>query len=529
MKRKKVMALLLAATVIATVPTSLTSNMVVLAATASSTNTGNLQSNSSDINNSGTIDVNESSGTVVENTGTITTNKGTVEENKAVENNQQSGIITTNEGKVDTNDGFIHDNKDTVVTNNINITTNEGMVNTNNGAIQTNGVMGSPGSGTVNKNTGSIFDNYGIVSENTGIVSENRDGGEVKMTAEEGRVGENYGTVKITGVDEEDSQSIIDTIHEKIECNYGTVEVSTSTQTQKYYGLSGYNGKVEDEYYILELDTVKEGDTFTLSIPVDRYNYYQYGVTGDIILKQSYLNSALEYNGSVQLVTNSDGDYIIPLGSTFTVKGCAKFIAAWYREVIQNKGIVTDEMIDVIEDTLAPVSTPKQQMTSSSVPGVAINNWNDVSSVIATKADAIQPEPNSNTKLLKLELKQGQMEIPKTVVSDLASSSVDGLHCFIGGGDAITFVDNGTLDGYVPTDFSHKTTLTNNLKFIDFTSQQAIGATVLMSTRVPAINKPVAVWMLVDGQYQLVGQFVTNETGNVAFPISSTGNFVITF
>lgn len=530
MKKKKVIALLLSAAVIAAVPAPLANNMVVLAEDLE-TNTGSLEENTGTINNnSGTITENKAEGTVVENTGTITTNSGTittnsgtVTENKAVEDKQGSGIITTNKNKVETNNGFITENATgaTVKTNNVNIDTNRGTVEDNSdGYIKDN-------YGTVKENTGIIFNNYGTVEDNKKIVAENRAEGTVIFNNPyNSNVGENYGKV-IINIDVDDPEFIEHASEWVVGQNYNQVDVNYTLNQEKktdtFYGVSGYNGKEAEEYLRLVLGSIKKDEIFTLSIPAAN-DYYEYGVDG--VIKLSKDNKTLEYLGDKDSL-QKDGDYyIVPLGARFKVTGSAEFIANWYRKLIK-KGVsvVVDE---AISNVVAP-EKPAPQMSSSSVPGVEINNWDDVSNVISTKADAIAAEPNSDTKLLKLELRKEQMEIPKTVVSDLATSSVDGLHCFIGNGTAITFVDNGTLDNYIPTDFTHTDKETDTMKFIDFTAPQEIGATVFLSTRVPVKNAPVAIWMLVDGQYKLVGSFITNELGNVAFPISSTGNFVITY
>ena len=226
---------------------------------------------------------------------------------------------------------------------------------------------------------------------------------------------------------------------------------------------------------------------------------------------------------------NENGDYIVPIGTQFKITGRLEFIGKWY-EILQSSGAIVEVVQDTSSNDDAPTQpTPVVKDFTTNIGGVEINSWEDVSTVMTTKADTIITEPNSDVKLFKLELSKKQLTIPTSVVSNVATSKVDGLHCFIGDGDAITFIDNGTLGNYVPTDFTHSDRTTDDMKFINFAKPQAIGATVLLSTRVPVKNAPVAIWMLVNGTYELVGFDVSNETGNIAFPISSTGQFVLTY
>lgn len=556
MKKKKIMAILMAASVMATSPAFLANPMMVFAAEGTESpiktyedengtyqvNEGQLDTNSTDLRanapegsiGTNTAEVEQNDGTITTNSGAIGTNCGTVTNN--------FGEIIINDGKVDNNTGNINVNNATVNTNaeggtiaenngsvdknNGTVTTNQGNVTTNNGTVTDNSCYIARNNSNVEKNNDFIFDNYGTVSENKGTVAENREGGIVTNILGEteadknGFVAENYGTVKIT-VDAEATDEDIEMIaKDTVMYNYSEVDITKadSSGTIKYFGVSGYNGLEGSNYYRAYLDSIKSGETYTLSIPS------QYGVDGNILLKDT-ANLAL-VDGDFATFEKEGEYYIIPIGTQFTVNGVIEFRGKWYKIVpTSDGGAVIEEVTDITP--VKVVEIPK--MSSNSIPGVEIKDWNDVSNVLATKADAITAEPNSNTKLLKLELSKDKLAVPASVVSGLFSSKVDGLHCFIGDSDAITFVNNGTLDKYIPTDFTHTDQVTDSMKVIDFAKPQAIGATVLLSTRVPAKNKPVAIWMLVDGKYELVGHSVANENGNVAFPISSTGKFILTY
>ena len=599
MKKKKIVALLLATSVIATSPALFTSPMMVFAEEAEGTsgeqievNTETIATNTSTIvtnaeegtittnegkvnTNYGTIETNTKEGTVDNNNASIITNNGTVVKNegtglvesydteqnidtasgngikynlgKVTENNGDilinHGEVTTNKGTIDAtqstskietnkgniknnhgvieeNIGFITSNETagTVEKNNNGITNNQGTVieNAKGGVITTNKT-----DGIVEINNGDIFENYGTVLDNNQVVGMNRESGTIIIEGD-GEVEENHGTVKII-VEETTTDEEIDTIvNNTVKNNWGTIDVNKSeNDIIKYFGISAYNGLVgPDKYFKPCLDSVKENSTYTFSIPS------WCGVDGNVILSKD--NTTLKVIGDA-LETNEDGDYIVPVGTKFKVTGTATFLGKWYK-ILQSSGAIVEVVQDTSSNDDAPTQpTPVVKDFTTNIGGVEINSWEDVSNVMNTKADIITAEPNSDFKLFKLELSKKQLTIPTSVVSNVATSKVDGLHCFIGDGDAITFIDNGTLGNYVPTDFTHSDRTTDDMKFINFAKPQAIGATVLLSTRVPAKNAPVAIWMFVDGKYELVGFDVSNETGNIAFPISSTGQFVLTY
>lgn len=597
MKKKKIMALLMAASVMATSSAFLANPMMVFAAeeTEPKVNEKTITENSDvlDANapegsigtNSGTVKQND--GTITTNSGAIGTNCGTVNENTGtgsitnfnsseskdletvegngiilnqgtVENN--SGDIIINDGKVTNNTGTIAENVDTVIQNtgtiNVNnatvntnaeggtIAENNGSVDKNNGTVTTNYANITTNNGTVEDNScyiaenvkGAIvktnndfvFNNYGTVENNKAWVGENRENATVTIyldpeVEKNGSVGRNQGKVNIN-IDNISADAIDEAELEKIakdsvidNCNVVDI-IRTDGDIVTFFGISAYNGETNKNYFKVSLDSVKAGGIYTLSIPS------KYGVDGNVLLAD--ISDVILEDGESANFEKEGDYYIIPIGTQFRVNGVIEFRGKWYKIVpTSDGGAVIEEVTDITP--VKVVEIPK--MSSNSIPGVEIKDWNDVSDVLATKADMITAEPNSNSKLFKLELSKDKLAVPASVVSGLASSKVDGLHCFIGDSDAITFVNNGTLDKYIPTDFTHTDQVTDSMKVIDFAKPQAIGATVILSTRVPAKNKPVAIWMLVDGKYELVGHSVANENGNVAFPISSIGKFVLTY
>lgn len=491
------------------------------------TNNGEIHMNHGAVtDNNGTIGCIESLGTVTTNNGEINNNFGTITENNGfVDANSQNATIEKNNSSITENYGTVKENakieKEDGITN-AGINNNIGTVEVNNGEIYQN-------KGTVITNDSIVVLNFGTIEDNNRFVGTNHEGATVIIedTADDdGRVRENRGTVEII-INEDKTEDEIDALAKyKAEKNSGEVIIKNTEDEvlTKYYGISGYNGLTGDDYFMAYLDSVRENNTYTLSIPSG------YGVDGTITLSKD--NTNLEVIGNA-LETNEAGDYIVPVGTQFKVTGCLEFIGKWYK-ILQSSGAIVEVVQDTSSNHDSSDNTPTQVTPvvkdfTTSIAGVEINSWEDVSNVMNTKADTITPELNSDFKLFKLELSKKQLTIPTSVVSNIATSQVDGLHCFIGDGNAITFVDNGTLGNYIPTDFTHSHTETNTMKTITFEKPQEIGATVIFSTRVPAKNTPVAIWMLVDGKYELIGFDYSNEKGNIAFPITSTGQFVLTY
>lgn len=586
MKKKKIMALLLMSSVMVTSPTLFTNPMVVFAEENTETppevesqiieknestiaentdviedNQGTVETNNGLIeNNNGTVEMNKSdittnNGAIVTNDGSVQNNKGTgviesfEENNKDIaaatgdgikinsgtvkENNgdiliNQSEIVNNKEhvfsndgdGVIIDNNGFVTNNHNFIETNNKEITNNSCDVKTNKNYIQTNGSSSDTeetGFAVVETNEGTVFNNYGIVKDNTGLISVNRENGYVNNTT--GKVGENYGIVDITITADTKDEDLEKIAKNTVKNNYNEVHLKKSeSDITTFFGMSGFNQQSGKDYYHPYLDSIVDGGTFTLSIPS------RCGIDGLITLPSSSFDK-LELIGE-DLETNENGDYIVPIGTKFIVHGSVEFIGKWYRIVVSDGSVTVEEVVQNVEP-ITSSEAPKQFV--SSVSGVEIKSWDDVSKVMETKANLIETQPNSNTKLFQLELSKDKLTIPANVVSSVATSAVDGLHCFIGNGNAITFVDNGTLENYVPTDFTFKDSQSDTMKVIDFAKPQTIGATVVLSTRVPVKNAPVAVWMWVDGEYQLLGQYSANETGNIAFPITSTGKIVLTY
>lgn len=225
--------------------------------------------------------------------------------------------------------------------------------------------------------------------------------------------------------------------------------------------------------------------------------------------------------GKAAAVKNADGTYTITV-----VDGGGIDISAVIRAIVKAEA-VKEEIRETVN-----VEPPKEEpktIISNSVSGVKINDWQDVSNVLETKKDKIQTLPNSDVKMLALELPKNKAEIPKNVVASVKKSESVWLHCFVGNGNAVTFINNNTIANYIPTDFTLKETETKNIKTIEFAKTQSIGTTVFFSTRVKVKNKPVTVWEWKNGQFVVLGTFTTTENGNLAFPITATGRYAITY
>ncbi len=525
MKKKKIMALLVAMSVAAALPSVFADPMVVYASANGSNkdnqdsnytpsvaegstvekNTGRVGTNYGEIvDNQGTVDYNyENSGKIESNNGTVDFNGGTVGINNGtvaanhiwgeVTTNANNGTVTNNQGKVSTNNGTVTTNatEGTVETNNGTVTNNIGKVSTNNGTVTTNNQ-------TVETNDGTVETNYGVVETNNGTVKINEVTGLVRM--------------KFDGTSDE--ATIAAKVKSAVEKNLGMVDVQLDGQdvSQVYYGVS-FTGNSEDS--ALYLDSIKKGETYTFKLPSG------YGVEGNVKLSKDnpFAWSDAEY------VAESEGNYyIIKEGDKIIVNGIIQFEGKWYKiSSSGSTGEVTVEEVTVEEVTSA---APARKFMSNNAT-LEINGWSDVESAMDT--DSAVTAITSDVKLFKLELFSDDLAVPANVVNSFAASKLDGMHFFIGSGDAVTFVKSDTLGNYVATDFSHTDTENDKMKLIDFTAPQEIGTTVLLSTTVPVNNAPVAAWMLVDDHYELIGQYESTQTGNVAFPITATGKYALTY
>ena len=594
MKKKKIMALLMAMSVAAVSPSMFTSPMVAYASGSSEQNNTNpsgtqLQETTGDLDsNEGTIVTNATGNTITANEGKVTLNLGTIKTNEGtiivnrgsgtVETNSGTGIIdelletqdpyslteggiyensaganvTTNKGDLYVNFGIVESNsgkiyttgdsgaevvtneKDgTVVTNNCLIDNNKGTVTTNNHWIYTNSGTVTTNNSIINTNSGTVEDNFGTISESIdGTVKRNEVEGKVYITLEA-----DTDQTDDAQNDKTDTQTIDELVKKIVEENLGTVYVlnSDSKLNTTYYGVSMNNDSAEGGLY---LDSVAQDGTYTYKLPDG------YGVDGKVLLKVEGGNySITDDDASWESKMVQDGDdyyYVISEGDKITITGIVQFKGKWYKiSTPQPDGSVTVEEITA-EEAAEEISAEKAAEESSSSTSTAkpvkkfmsgsmagINSWNDVATAIVNNTAAAAL--TDDVKLFKLELSSDNLVIPTDVVNSLSTSNLDGLHFFIGNSDAITFVKSAELVSYVATDFTHTDTENDVMKVMDFTTPQEIGTTVLLSTKVPVNNAPVVVWKYVNGQYELIGQYESTDTGNVAFPITATGKYALTY
>ena len=592
MKKKKIMALLMAMSIAAVSPSMFTSPMIVHAGggdgssgsgdssgTTGSTipegttqtynyekvdaNDGTITYNYNEVTtNNGTIKFNDGKATVTTNNGTITNNVGNAAvttNNGTITNNDSAATVTTNsnDGTIGQNYGTIVDNDGTVKRNNSGAT-----VTNNNGTIESNN-----GGATVTTNCDTIVENYGTVETNTndGVIEKNK--GTVKMNSgtvtsnlgtgtiqnNDGTVESNYGTIEwsngiverndVTGTvtvsaSTKDNDVDIETqVKEKVLENLGTVIVKDATNTDneltRYFGVSMNNDSAEESLY---LDSVEQKKTYTYKL-LDGYS-----ADGDVLLKADGNYSLSELTDWDTRLTIVDGDkyYVIKEGDQILITGVVQFQGKWYKVTVPAPG--GDSEVTVEEVTVEEVTQEEASGTSGSSSVVApvkrfisnnmnnnmnFNNWSEVATVINN--DTAVTAITDDVKLFKLELASNNLVIPADVVNDLSTSKLAGLHFFIGNSDAITFVKSAEPVSYVATDFAHTDTENDVMKIIDFTKSQEIGTTVLLSTKVPVNNAPVVVWKYVNGQYELIGQYESTDTGNVAFPITATGKYALTY
>ena len=444
---------------------------------------GTIATNSGDIvENNATVATNTSTGEIWVNFGTVTENKGTIDTNRTTVTENASGATVVNNYST----GYVQNNEGTVTTNAGTVSQNNGYIDVNNGTVYDNqtGSVADPTAVGIRENNGTVDYNYVTISGGTGTVKVNGTTGTVTVTSLS-QVGTNYGTVIMDGT--------------------------------KYYGVSGSNSSSTS---MVSLANIAEGQTYTLSLPSG------YTVSGNIVCA---LQPVREEGDEAEA---TEGGYIVRIGDTFTISGPTKFVALWTK-IIQEQGgnVVVEETKSEEEEVVVTPAAPS--ISVSGIDGVTIYNISDVAKVISTMSDKIEVNPVTNTKDLSLDFTsysdQGSVVISDNIITSLASSDVDTFSCKLTADTSITFTNDASLANYIPTDFAMKANESESMKTLNFNAEQNIGMSVTVSTTVPVANKQVGIWQLVNGQYKLIGIVLADANGNIAFPISTTGNIALTY
>lgn len=174
---------------------------------------------------------------------------------------------------------------------------------------------------------------------------------------------------------------------------------------------------------------------------------------------------------------------------------------------------------------------PAPVLTTTNLTGEQISGWDAITKAISTQTKEKQQNVSgANQDLLHVDASTVDKTIPVTTVKAVSSSSLRGLHVFIGSSDAVTFLAKNDLSGYKETSFDHKDTITGHTRTIDFTHKQALGATVVFHTTVPVKSGEVTVYKLDANNNKIrIAKTISTVNGQVCFPITETATYVLEY
>lgn len=174
---------------------------------------------------------------------------------------------------------------------------------------------------------------------------------------------------------------------------------------------------------------------------------------------------------------------------------------------------------------------PAPVLTTTNLTGEQISGWDAITKAISTQTKEKQQNVSgANQDLLHVDASTVDKTIPVTTVKAVSSSSLRGLHVFIGSSDAVTFLAKNNLSGYKETSFDHKDTITEHIRTIDFTNKQALGATVVFHTTVPVKSGEVTIYKVDANNKKIrIAKTISTVNGQVCFPITETATYVLEY
>lgn len=179
----------------------------------------------------------------------------------------------------------------------------------------------------------------------------------------------------------------------------------------------------------------------------------------------------------------------------------------------------------------SPTPAPnKPMLNTTNIEGLEFNTWEEI---IENAPKLEQPKMlevgKKNKELLHVNiLGMPDRYVPTEAISAVKSSSLSGLHVFVGESDAVTFLNSGNYTNYKGIDFAHNDTFTENSRTIDFKEKGSINATVLFHS-VIAPNTTGKIYKIVDGAEVLIGTASSNDFGGICFGISDLATYVIRY
>lgn len=182
-------------------------------------------------------------------------------------------------------------------------------------------------------------------------------------------------------------------------------------------------------------------------------------------------------------------------------------------------------------NTSSASEAPAPVLTTTNLVGEQISGWDAITKAISTQTKEKQQNVSgANQDLLHVDASTVDKTIPVTTVKAVSSSSLRGLHVFIGSSDAVTFLAKNDLSGYKETSFDHKDTITGHTRTIEFTHKQALGATVVFHTTVPVKSGVVTIYKVDANNNKIqIAKTISTVNGQVCFLITETATYVLEY
>ena len=212
----------------------------------------------------------------------------------------------------------------------------------------------------------------------------------------------------------------------------------------------------------------------------------------------------------------------------------AAFVAYWPDTTLAPGQTVTytfNTAIATAGSGLLGGASKKGNINTVNIGEFVLDNWESILDYMPnlTKQDLINVN-DKHADIFHVDITKADNKfVPDSVVAALADADTTGLHVFIGGGDAITFMKKNDYSAYKTMCFNHTDKETANSRTIAFEQCGAIGGKVVLHTAIGVSNQVVTVYEVVDGQEVEFTTAVSNAEGLVCFDITETATYVLRY
>lgn len=213
-------------------------------------------------------------------------------------------------------------------------------------------------------------------------------------------------------------------------------------------------------------------------------------------------------------------------------EGDSAFVAYWNEITLapgQTKAFNFSTAVTIEGEDIFAVQAG--DINTVNIGGFTLDTWEDILVYMPEMKMADLVEVNeANSDFFHVDITNlANMYVPAAVVQALANSDTTGLHVFIGGGDAITFMKGYNYTDYSTMYFNHTDVVTADSHTIDFDQKKSIGGTVVLHTNIGDAGKAATVYKVVDGQEMMIASCVSNADGMICFKITETAKYVVKY